>query len=43
MPAPGDKRLKAYEQQREMDRQALILVDAGASLQEAYQQVQPKH
>lgn len=37
MPSPGDPRLKAYEQQREMDRQALLLIDAGVPIQEAYQ------
>ncbi len=36
MPAPGDPRLKAYAQQREMDRQAMLLVAVGKPLDEAY-------
>ncbi len=40
MPAPGDKRLKAYEQQREMDRAAMLLVQTlGLTLEEAYKRV----
>ncbi len=39
MPSPGDPRLKAYEQQREMDRQALLLIGMGLPIQEAYRSV----
>ncbi len=42
MPSPGDPRLKAYEQQREMDRQALLLIGLGVPIQEAYRSVAPK-